>query len=169
VQMETAYERRLRLAKDKRLELRVKRRFKRFQNEFEEMQALAKSRVSVNNSQERQNEHKPGHTSDLNEINEVKSKFYNVPNDMKYENGSEFPSEFSLDSISDINSGVSLSKNNVNRLINKDAELFNMSLWKGFFDSLLIFVQVVGFVFAMLLIVGLYLVIWLVFRVVVGF
>ena len=167
--METANERRLRLAKNKRLGMRVERRFKRFRNEFEQLRSTTESQGVVNDSQERQNEHKPGHNSDLNEIDEVKSKFYKVPNDMKYENGSESLSEFSLDSISDINSGVNLSKNNVNRLINKEAELFNVSLWQGFCDSILIFVQVFGFVLAMLLIVGLYWVIWLVFRVVVGF
>jgi hypothetical protein len=167
--METANERRLRLAKNKRLGMRVERRFKRFRNEFEQLRSTTESQGVVNNSQERQNEHQARHDLNFKEIGEVNSQFYKVANDMKCDDESESLPQFSLDSISDLNSGVNLSKNNVNRLINKEAELFNVSLWKGFYDSILIFVQVFGFVFAMLLIVGLYWVIWQVFRVVVGF
>lgn len=166
--METANERRLRLAKNKRLGMRVERRFKRFRNEFEQLRSTTESQGVVNDSQERQNEHKPGHNSDLNEIDEVKSKFYKVPNDMKYENGSESLSEFSLDSISDINSGVNLPSKVVSQLINKDVQLFNESVWRGFCDSFRIFIMIFGFVFSMLLVVGLW-IIWQVFRIVVGF
>lgn len=169
LKMETAKERRLMLAKNKRLEMRVERRFKRFQNEFEQMRSVTQSQGILDNFQERQSEQQARHDLDFKEIGEVNSQFYKVANDMKCDDESESLPQFPLDSISDLNSGLNLPNNSVNRLINKDADLFYVSLWQGFYNSILTFVTVCGFVFAMLLIVGLYWVIWQVFRIGVGF